>query len=173
MIAKPRPGPPQDRPPTRSWPLSPFSPPAICPLSCDCVHSVQNGARCSCGHRRSIVPSATTTRWLVSGPVRLLSYCPMLTEYASRLPQWEGVQRQWYYVQRATGKSQWDIPTEPVVLTPSTTPTSIGTGPSQASPSRPSTNSPCVTATGNSLVDRMESAADKARFSVRNHAHNV
>ncbi|KAJ5167700.1 uncharacterized protein N7482_003294 [Penicillium canariense] len=81
------------------------------------------------------------------------------------LPQWEGVQRKWYYVQRATGKSQWDIPTEPVVLTPSTTPTSIGTGPSQAPPSRPSTNSPRVTTTGNTLVERMESVADGAKIS--------
>ncbi|KAF3386853.1 hypothetical protein F1880_001270 [Penicillium rolfsii] len=89
------------------------------------------------------------------------------------LPQWEGVQRQWYYVQRATGKSQWDVPTEPVVLTPSTTPTSIGTGPSQAPPSRPSTNSPSVLATGNSLIERMESAADKARYSVRDRARHV
>ncbi|EEA25778.1 conserved hypothetical protein [Talaromyces marneffei ATCC 18224] len=48
------------------------------------------------------------------------------------LAQWEGVSRKWYYVQRATGKSQWDIPTEPVILTPSTTPGSIGTGPTQA-----------------------------------------
>ncbi|KAJ5357710.1 hypothetical protein N7541_004868 [Penicillium brevicompactum] len=47
------------------------------------------------------------------------------------LPQWEGVRRQWYYVQRTTGKSQWEIPTEPIHLTPSTTP-SIGGGPSQA-----------------------------------------
>ncbi|EED21655.1 early nodulin 75 precursor, putative [Talaromyces stipitatus ATCC 10500] len=48
------------------------------------------------------------------------------------LAQWEGVSRKWYYVQRATGKSQWDIPTEPVILTPSTTPGSIGNGPTQA-----------------------------------------
>ncbi|KAG0157167.1 hypothetical protein PDIDSM_4352 [Penicillium digitatum] len=33
------------------------------------------------------------------------------------LPQWEGVGRKWYYVQRTTGKSQWEIPTEPIVLT--------------------------------------------------------
>lgn len=97
----------------------------------------------------------------------------MLIEYTSRLPQWEGVQRQWYYVQRATGKSQWEIPTEPVVLTPSTTPTSIGTGPTQAPPSRPSTNSPQVTATGKSLVEHMESTADSARISVGDRAHLV
>ncbi|KAJ6011456.1 hypothetical protein N7451_002868 [Penicillium sp. IBT 35674x] len=81
------------------------------------------------------------------------------------LPQWEGVQRKWYYVQRATGKSQWEIPTEPVVLTPSTTPTSIGTGPSQAPPSRPSTNSPQVTGLTNTLAERIEAAAAGARTS--------
>lgn len=97
----------------------------------------------------------------------------MLTKYTSRLPQWEGVQRQWYYVQRATGKSQWEIPTEPVVLTPSTTPTSIGTGPTKAPPSRPSTNSPQATATGKLSVERMESAADSIKISVGDRAHHV
>ncbi|KAJ9305944.1 hypothetical protein DTO217A2_4550 [Paecilomyces variotii] len=58
------------------------------------------------------------------------------------LAQWEGVERKWYFVQRATGKAQWEIPTEPVILTPSTTPTSTGTGPSRAPSSRPQTNSP-------------------------------
>ncbi|KAH8698338.1 hypothetical protein BGW36DRAFT_460280 [Talaromyces proteolyticus] len=48
------------------------------------------------------------------------------------LAQWEGVSRKWYFVQRATGKSQWEIPTEPVALSPSTTPGSIGVGPTQA-----------------------------------------
>ncbi|BDD55863.1 hypothetical protein MAP00_001347 [Monascus purpureus] len=52
------------------------------------------------------------------------------------IAQWEGVSRKWYFVQRTTGKSQWEIPTEPV-LTPSTTPTSTGTGPSRAPSSRP------------------------------------
>ncbi|KAJ5623938.1 hypothetical protein N7510_000247 [Penicillium lagena] len=61
------------------------------------------------------------------------------------LPQWEGVQRKWYYVQRATGKSQWEIPTEPVALTPSTSPTPIGTGPSRAPALQPATNSHRVT----------------------------
>ncbi|KAJ5390883.1 uncharacterized protein N7496_001951 [Penicillium cataractarum] len=89
------------------------------------------------------------------------------------LPQWEGVQRQWYYVQRATGKSQWDIPTEPVVLSPSTTPTSIGAGPSQAPPPQPSTNNPQVTTTGSSLVERMESAVDNEGTSVGDHTHHV
>ncbi|KAL1968673.1 hypothetical protein VTN77DRAFT_1499 [Rasamsonia byssochlamydoides] len=58
------------------------------------------------------------------------------------LAQWEGLSRKWYYVQRATGKSQWEIPTEPVILTPSTTPTSSETGPTRAPGSRPQTNSP-------------------------------
>ncbi|KAJ5925617.1 hypothetical protein N7454_008256 [Penicillium verhagenii] len=87
------------------------------------------------------------------------------------LPQWEGVQRKWYYVQRATGKSQWDIPTEPVVLTPSTTPTSIGTGPSLAPPSRPSTNSPQVTGLTNTLAERIEAAA--ANTQLNGQAANV
>ncbi|KAJ5721836.1 uncharacterized protein N7483_009770 [Penicillium malachiteum] len=89
------------------------------------------------------------------------------------LPQWEGVQRKWYYVQRATGKSQWDIPTEPVVLTPSTTPTSIGTGPSQAPPSRPSTNSPQTSGLRGTLAERIEDVADSARTSVGNRAHYI
>ncbi|KAJ6141339.1 hypothetical protein N7470_010235 [Penicillium chermesinum] len=81
------------------------------------------------------------------------------------LPQWEGVQRKWYYVQRATGKSQWEIPTEPVILTPSTTPTSIGTGPSQAPPSRPSTNSPQVSLVRKTLAEKIEAAVEKSRAS--------
>ncbi|PGH18826.1 hypothetical protein AJ79_00239 [Helicocarpus griseus UAMH5409] len=40
------------------------------------------------------------------------------------LAQWEGVSRKWYYVQRATGKSQWEVPTEPFIPTPSSTPQS-------------------------------------------------
>ncbi|KAJ5235531.1 uncharacterized protein N7469_004699 [Penicillium citrinum] len=78
------------------------------------------------------------------------------------LPQWEGVQRKWYFVQRATGKSQWEIPTEPVVLTPSTTPTSIGTGPTYP-PSRPSTNSPQVAGPGSTLEGRFEPVGINAR----------
>ncbi|OQE28493.1 hypothetical protein PENSTE_c003G00864 [Penicillium steckii] len=78
------------------------------------------------------------------------------------LPQWEGIQRKWYFVQRATGKSQWEIPTEPVVLTPSTTPTSIGTGPTHP-PSRPSTNSPQVSGPGISLAGRFEPVGMNAR----------
>ncbi|KAJ5386303.1 hypothetical protein N7509_008844 [Penicillium cosmopolitanum] len=78
------------------------------------------------------------------------------------LPQWEGVQRKWYFVQRATGKSQWEIPTEPVVLTPSTTPTSIGTGPTYP-PSRPSTNSPQVMGSGTTLAEQIEPVVGGAR----------
>ncbi|KAJ5989196.1 hypothetical protein N7481_004406 [Penicillium waksmanii] len=78
------------------------------------------------------------------------------------LAQWEGVQRKWYFVQRATGKSQWEVPTEPVVLTPSTTPTSIGTGPTYP-PSRPSTNSPQITGSGTTLAERIEPVLGCAR----------
>ncbi|KAK5800107.1 hypothetical protein VI817_002319 [Penicillium citrinum] len=63
---------------------------------------------------------------------------------------------------RATGKSQWEIPTEPVVLTPSTTPTSIGTGPTYP-PSRPSTNSPQVAGPGSTLEGRFEPVGINAR----------
>ncbi|KAJ5887585.1 hypothetical protein N7495_007626 [Penicillium taxi] len=87
------------------------------------------------------------------------------------LAQWEGVQRKWYFVQRTTGKSQWEIPTEPILLTPSTTPTIIGTGPSQLPPSRPSTNSYNMTGVSHTLAERIESAADSARISVGNYAH--
>ncbi|OJD15666.1 hypothetical protein AJ78_04084 [Emergomyces pasteurianus Ep9510] len=41
------------------------------------------------------------------------------------LAQWEGISRRWYYVQRATGRSQWEIPTEPFIPTPSSTPQSV------------------------------------------------
>lgn len=41
------------------------------------------------------------------------------------LAQWEGSSKKWYFVQPATGKSQWDIPTEPFIPTPSSTPHSI------------------------------------------------
>ncbi|KAK2800753.1 hypothetical protein FQN51_005893 [Onygenales sp. PD_10] len=41
------------------------------------------------------------------------------------LAQWEGVNRKWYYVQRATGRSQWEVPTEPFIPTPSSTPQSV------------------------------------------------
>ncbi|PGH17712.1 hypothetical protein AJ80_04720 [Polytolypa hystricis UAMH7299] len=41
------------------------------------------------------------------------------------LAQWEGQSRKWYYVQRATGKSQWEIPTEPFFPTPTSTPHSM------------------------------------------------
>lgn len=58
------------------------------------------------------------------------------------LAQWEGMSQKWYFVQRTTGKSQWELPTSPVGFSPSTTPTSTGSGPSKAPSSRPSTNSP-------------------------------
>ncbi|EER27462.1 hypothetical protein CPC735_027980 [Coccidioides posadasii C735 delta SOWgp] len=41
------------------------------------------------------------------------------------LAQWEGTLRKWYFVQPATGKSQWEVPTEPFIPTPSSTPHSI------------------------------------------------
>ena len=41
----------------------------------------------------------------------------------SRLAQWEGQSRKYYYVQRATGHSQWDIPTQPALSVPTPDPT--------------------------------------------------
>lgn len=41
----------------------------------------------------------------------------------SRLAQWEGKSRKYYYVQRATGHSQWEIPTEPAPSAPTPDPT--------------------------------------------------
>ncbi|OKL63749.1 hypothetical protein UA08_00733 [Talaromyces atroroseus] len=69
------------------------------------------------------------------------------------LAQWEGVSRKWYFVQRATGKSQWEIPTEPVILTPSTTPGSIGSGPTQAPESGMQSLSPQAIAAGSPDMD--------------------
>ncbi|CAG7968189.1 unnamed protein product [Penicillium salamii] len=86
------------------------------------------------------------------------------------LPQWEGVRRQWYYVQRTTGKSQWEIPTEPIHLTPSTTP-SIGGGPSQAP--HQTNNSTRGVESGNNTAGDNYPAVDSARISVGNRAHYV
>ncbi|EEP79275.1 predicted protein [Uncinocarpus reesii 1704] len=41
------------------------------------------------------------------------------------LAQWEGTLQRWYFVQPATGKSQWEVPTEPFIPTPSSTPHSV------------------------------------------------
>ena len=43
--------------------------------------------------------------------------------YMHRLAQWEGQSRKYYYVQRATGHSQWDIPTQPALSVPTPDPT--------------------------------------------------
>ncbi|KAL8867238.1 MAG: hypothetical protein Q9174_005792, partial [Haloplaca sp. 1 TL-2023] len=40
-----------------------------------------------------------------------------------RLAQWEGQSRKYYFVQRATGHSQWDIPTQPALSVPTPDPT--------------------------------------------------
>ena len=90
-----------------------------------------------------------------------------------RLPQWEGVGRKWYYVQRTTGKSQWEIPTEPVVLTPSTTPTPMGAGPTQEPRSHPTSNSTRELESVDITAGGTYSAADSARISVGNRAHYV
>ncbi|CAG8890606.1 unnamed protein product [Penicillium egyptiacum] len=81
------------------------------------------------------------------------------------LPQWEGVGRKWYYVQRTTGKSQWEIPTEPIVLTPSTTPTPMGAGLSQEPRSHPTSNSTRELESVDTTAGGTYSAADSARIS--------
>jgi hypothetical protein len=45
------------------------------------------------------------------------------THFDYRLAQWEGQSRKYYYVQRATGHSQWDIPTQPALSVPTPDPT--------------------------------------------------
>ncbi|KAJ5824978.1 WW/Rsp5/WWP [Penicillium robsamsonii] len=80
------------------------------------------------------------------------------------LPQWEGVRRKWYYVQRTTGKSQWEIPTEPIVLTPSTTPTP-GAGPSQEPALHPTSSSTRELESVGTMAGGTYSAADSARIS--------
>ncbi|CRL18337.1 WW/Rsp5/WWP [Penicillium camemberti] len=81
------------------------------------------------------------------------------------LPQWEGVGRKWYYVQRTTGKSQWEIPTEPIVLTPSTTPIPIGAGPSREPTSHPTNSSTRGVESTDTMAGGTYSAADSARIS--------
>ncbi|CAI7651610.1 unnamed protein product [Penicillium glandicola] len=88
------------------------------------------------------------------------------------LAQWEGVRRKWYYVQRTTGKSQWEIPTEPIVLTPSTTPIPIGAGPSQEPASHPTSSTREVESV-DTMAGGTYSGADSARISVGNRAHYV
>ncbi|KAJ5305942.1 hypothetical protein PENANT_c015G04990 [Penicillium antarcticum] len=85
------------------------------------------------------------------------------------LAQWEGVQRKWYFVQRTTGKSQWDIPTEPVLLTPSTTPIP-GPGPSQAPNLSQMGNSSRAVEIGDTKADMNRSAADSATVSSSGHS---
>ncbi|KAJ5790878.1 WW/Rsp5/WWP [Penicillium psychrosexuale] len=81
------------------------------------------------------------------------------------LPQWEGVGRKWYYVQRTTGKSQWEIPTEPIFLTPSTTPTPSGAGLSQEPKSYPTSNNTRELESTDRMAGEMYSAADSAKIS--------
>ena len=40
-----------------------------------------------------------------------------------RVAQWEGQSRKYYYVQKATGHSQWDVPTQPALSVPTPDPT--------------------------------------------------
>ncbi|KAL1997330.1 hypothetical protein VTN49DRAFT_3932 [Thermomyces lanuginosus] len=82
------------------------------------------------------------------------------------LAQWEGVSRRWYFVQRVTGKTQWEVPTEPAPLSPSTTPASIGSGPTWPPVSGPQTSSvPQHQSTGDTLRGLFSSATEKAGLS--------
>lgn len=45
------------------------------------------------------------------------------SKYFSRLAQWDSSRRKYYYVQRATGHSQWEIPTQPALSAPTPDPT--------------------------------------------------
>jgi hypothetical protein len=49
----------------------------------------------------------------------------LLLLFKYRLAQWESKTKQWNYVQHATGHTQWELPTEPFIPTPSSTPRSI------------------------------------------------
>jgi hypothetical protein len=171
-------GAPQDRPrprhlsaSVRSLPFPPSLPPSPSRAAWASISILQLLARC---HKRLLrILQARLLRRLncptdgKPDPILLITIWYPTNSVYLRLPQWEGVQRKWYFVQRATGKSQWEIPTEPVVLTPSTTPTSIGTGPTYP-PSRPSTNSPQVTGTRTTLAERIEPFLGSARVPVGN-----
>lgn len=110
--------------------------------------------------------------WLVH-PESQSTYPLYLTIISDRLPQWEGVGRKWYYVQRTTGKSQWEIPTEPIVLTPSTTPTPMGAGLPQEPKLHPTSGSTREGESVDTMAGGTYSAADSARISVGNRAHYV
>ncbi|KAL8951775.1 MAG: hypothetical protein Q9222_002266 [Ikaeria aurantiellina] len=59
-----------------------------------------------------------------------------------RLPQWEGQSRKYYYVQRATGHSQWDVPTQPALSVPTPDPTPQPIGDPFQKPAMSSENGP-------------------------------
>lgn len=56
-------------------------------------------------------------------PLKSTSSARPLIRSISRLAQWEGQSRKYYYVQRATGHSQWDVPTQPALSVPTPDPT--------------------------------------------------
>ncbi|KAI4146371.1 MAG: hypothetical protein L6R39_003477, partial [Caloplaca ligustica] len=56
-------------------------------------------------------------KWSTQKPVKIQTSKP------EWLAQWEGQSRKYYYVQRATGHSQWDIPTQPALSVPTPDPT--------------------------------------------------
>lgn len=73
----------------------------------------------------------------------------LLTRY-SRLAQWEGQSRKYYYVQRATGHSQWEIPTQPALSVPTPDPTPQQTTDPFQHP--PGTSSAVVASDGTAVV---------------------
>ena len=88
----------------------------------------------------------------------------------SRLAQWESSRRKYYYVQRATGVSQWEIPTQPALSAPTPDPT-----PQQASdpfqqPPHGSVDTPGAIGNGTrdqNSTDPNYQGADRSLLSVR------
>ena len=91
-----------------------------------------------------------------------------------RLAQWEGQSRKYYYVQRATGHSQWDIPTQPALSVPTPDPTpQQATGPFQHPPG---TSAAVVASDGTAVVKNEDGTvehyegADRSLLGVRGMA---
>jgi hypothetical protein len=72
-----------------------------------------------------------------------------------RLAQWDGQSRKYYYVQRATGISTWDIPTQPAPSVPTPEPTPQQVGDPFPQPARPAQDG--VTDDGRQKQDPPES----------------
>lgn len=86
-----------------------------------------------------------------------------------RLAQWESQLRKYYYVQRATGVSQWEIPTQPAHAVPTPDPTpQQSTNPFQQPSRSAASPGPHGEATrGEGGVDPKYQGADRSLLSVR------